>query len=203
MLRNVSLIYPGNKQALDSVSFDISPGQIVVIVGVNGSGKSSLLNLLPRLRDPTTGKILIDGKPIQHYDLESLRSSITILSQEDVLYPLSYRDNFLMALGNSVSLVHGKRPMEMLEKAATMGGSSGIIHEQQEGFDSLFTPNNEAFERSFHVSISGCGHKFPSAAAIQVQQQEHPLRKPTKLSGGENQRVLAYVASSLAVSPQF
>ncbi|KAK0196365.1 P-loop containing nucleoside triphosphate hydrolase protein [Armillaria mellea] len=189
--QNVSLIYPGNKQALDNVSFDISPGQIVVIVGVNGSGKSSLLNLLPRLRDPTTGKILIDGKPIQHYDLESLRSSITILSQEDVLYPLSYRDNFLMALGNSVSLVDGKRPMEILEKAATMGGSSGIIHEQQEGFDSLFTPNNEAFERLFHVSISGCGHKFPSTAAIQVQRQEHPLRKPTKLSGGENQRVLA------------
>ncbi|KAK0435388.1 P-loop containing nucleoside triphosphate hydrolase protein [Armillaria borealis] len=189
--QNVSLIYPGDKQALDDVSFDISPGQIVIIVGVNGSGKSSLLNLLPRLRDPTAGEIIIDGKPIQDYDPESLRSSITILSQEDVLYPLSYRDNFLMTIGNSVSLIHGKRPLEMLEKAATMGGSSGIIHEQKDGFDSLYTPNNEAFERSFHVSVSGCGHKFPSTAAIKVQQQEHPLREPTKLSGGENQRVLA------------
>ncbi|SJL17451.1 uncharacterized protein ARMOST_21001 [Armillaria ostoyae] len=189
--QNVSLIYPGDKQALDDVSFDISPGQIVIIVGVNGSGKSSLLNLLPRLRDPTAGEILIDGKPIQDYDPESLRSSITILSQEDVLYPLSYRDNFLMTIGNSVSLIHGKRPLEMLEKAATMGGSSGIIHEQKDGFDSLYTPNNEAFERSFHVSVSGCGHKFPSTAAIKVQEQEHPIRKPTKLSGGENQRVLA------------
>ncbi|PBK61699.1 P-loop containing nucleoside triphosphate hydrolase protein, partial [Armillaria solidipes] len=189
--RNVSFIYPGDKQALDNVSFDISPGQIVIIVGVNGSGKSSLLNLLPRLRDPTVGEILIDGRPIQDYDLESLRSSITMLSQEDVLYPLSYRDNFLMTLGNSVSLIHGKRPMEMLERAATMGGSSGIIHKQKGGFDSLYTPNNEAFERSFHVSVSGCGHKFPSTAAIQVQEQEHPLRKLTKLSGGENQRVLA------------
>ncbi|KAK0211601.1 P-loop containing nucleoside triphosphate hydrolase protein [Armillaria fumosa] len=189
--RNVSFIYPGDKQALDNVSFDISPGQIVIIVGVNGSGKSSLLNLLPRLRDPTAGEILIDGRPIQDYDLESLRSSITILSQEDVLYPLSYRDNFLMTLGNSASLIHRKCHTEMLEKAATMGGSSGIIHEQKDGFDSLYTPNNEAFERSFHVSVSGCGHRFPSTAAIQVLEREHPLRKPTKLSGGENQRVLA------------
>ncbi|KAK0468755.1 P-loop containing nucleoside triphosphate hydrolase protein [Armillaria novae-zelandiae] len=189
--QNVSLIYPGDKQALDDVSFDISPGKIVIVVGVNGSGKSSLLNLLPRLRDPTAGEILIDGKPIQDYNLESLRSSITILSQEDVLYPLSYSDNFFMTLGNSVSLVPGKGRTEMLEKAATMGGSFGIINEQAEGFDSLYTPNNEAFERSLHVSVSGCGHKYPSTAAIQVMQQEHPSRKPTKLSGGENQRVLA------------
>ncbi|KAK0211587.1 P-loop containing nucleoside triphosphate hydrolase protein [Armillaria fumosa] len=189
--QNISVIYPGDKQALNNVSFDISPGQIVIIVGVNGSGKSSLLNLLPRLRDPTAGEILIDGKPIQDYDLESLRSSITILSQEDVLYPLSYRDNFLMTLGNSISLIHGKCHTEMLKKAATMGGSSGIIYEQAEGFDSLYTPNNEAFERSLHVSVSGCGHKYPSTAAIQALQQEHPLRKPTKLSGGEKQRVLA------------
>ncbi|KAK0496648.1 P-loop containing nucleoside triphosphate hydrolase protein [Armillaria luteobubalina] len=189
--QNVSLIYPGDKQALDDVSFDISPGQIVIIVGINGSGKSSLLNLLPRLRGPTSGEIRIDGKHIQEYDLESLRSSMTIFSQEDVLYPLSYRDNFLMTVGHSVSLVHGKRPTEMLDKAATMGGSSGIIHEQAGGFDSLYTPNHDTFESSLHVSISGCGHKRPSTAAVQVLEQEHPLRKSTKLSEGEKQRVLA------------
>ncbi|KAK0205769.1 P-loop containing nucleoside triphosphate hydrolase protein [Desarmillaria ectypa] len=190
--QNVSFVYPSNKKALDDVSFDIFPGQLIVIVGVNGSGKSSLLNLLPRLRDPTTGSILIDGRPIQDYDLASLRSSITVLSQEDVLYPLTYGDNFLMALGNSASLLTDKkRRIEMLEKAAAMGGSSGIIHAQKEGFDSLYTPNNEAFERSSHLSVMGCGHKFPSSAAIQVQEQEHPTRKPTKLSGGETQRILA------------
>ncbi|KAK0435574.1 P-loop containing nucleoside triphosphate hydrolase protein [Desarmillaria tabescens] len=190
--QSVSLVYPGNKKALDNVSFDVSPGQLIVIVGANGSGKSSLLNLLPRLRNPTTGGILIDGRPIQDYDLTSLRSSITVLSQEDVLYPLSYGDNFLMTLGNSASLLTDKkRRIDMLEKAATMGGSAGIIHAQKEGFDSLYTPNNEAFECSSHVSIMGGGHKFPSSAAIHVQEQEHPPRKPTKLSGGETQRVLA------------
>ncbi|KAG7442396.1 P-loop containing nucleoside triphosphate hydrolase protein [Guyanagaster necrorhizus] len=189
--QNVSLVYPGQKQALDDVSFDISPGQLIVLVGVNGSGKSSLLNLLPRLRDPTTGSILIDGRPIQDYDLASLRSSITILSQDDVLYPLSYGDNFTMALGNSVSVDDGKLPIKMLERAATMGGSSGIIHAQKEGFDSLYTPSDNAFERSLHVSVTGCGHRFPSSAAVRVLGLEHPLRKPTMLSGGETQRLLA------------
>ncbi|KAK0211392.1 P-loop containing nucleoside triphosphate hydrolase protein [Desarmillaria ectypa] len=189
--QNVSFTYPGNKQALNNVSFNIYPGQLIVIVGVNGSGKSSLLNLLSRLRNPTTGDIVIDGRRIQDYDLASLRSSITVLSQEDVIYPLSYGDNFLMTLGNSTPFLDGKIPTEMLEKAATMGGSLGIIHEQKARFDSLYTPNSEAFELSFHASVSGCGHKFPSTSAIQVQEQEHPVRKPTKLSGGETQRVLA------------
>ncbi|KAK0439055.1 P-loop containing nucleoside triphosphate hydrolase protein [Desarmillaria tabescens] len=189
--RDVSFIYPGNKLALKDVSFDISPGQLIVIVGINGSGKSSLLNLLSRLRDPTSGEILIDGRPLQDYELASLRSSITVLSQGDVLYPLSYGDNFLTALGNSTSVIQGNHPIQILEKAATMGGSSAIIHEQKNGFDSLYTPSNDAFERSFNVSVSGCGHRFPSTATIQVQKQEHPPRTPTKLSGGETQRILA------------
>lgn len=99
--RNVSFVYPGTeKKALDNVSFVIKPGQLVAIVGVNGSGKSTITNLINRLSryDPESGEVLIDDIPIKQSNLADVRRSIAILRQTHFMYPLSLRENVALGL---------------------------------------------------------------------------------------------------------
>jgi ATP-binding cassette subfamily B protein len=77
----------------------VKPGQKVLLAGPSGSGKSTIASLLLRLHDPSEGRILIDGKDIRSYTLESLRSQISIVMQDSPLFALSVRDN--IALGKT------------------------------------------------------------------------------------------------------
>jgi subfamily B ATP-binding cassette protein MsbA len=83
----VSLTYrTGTTPALDGVTLDIRPGENVALVGASGSGKSSLVHLLPRFYHPTTGRITLDGHPLEELTLESLRRQISLVSQNVVLF---------------------------------------------------------------------------------------------------------------------
>jgi subfamily B ATP-binding cassette protein MsbA len=86
-LRGVSLRYPGAERfALRDISMRIAPHETVALVGASGSGKTSLANLLPRLYQPTTGQIFLDGVDLQDIRLSSLRRQIALVSQEVVLF---------------------------------------------------------------------------------------------------------------------
>lgn len=90
----VSFRYVGqDRNVLDRVSFTAEPGQLVAILGVTGSGKSTIINLLPRFYDVTGGRILIDGHDIRDVTLDSLRSQIGIVLQETTLFTGTIRDN--------------------------------------------------------------------------------------------------------------
>ncbi len=81
--KNVSFTYPGsNGKALDNISFAISPGQSLALVGENGSGKTTLIKLLTRLYDPTDGLIMLDGLDLQEWDVEALRQRIGVIFQD-------------------------------------------------------------------------------------------------------------------------
>jgi ATP-binding cassette, subfamily B, multidrug efflux pump len=85
--RNVSFRYRGtHRPALDQASFRVEPGQTVGIVGTVGAGKSTLMNLVPRLLDPCSGDVLVGGKPLAQIPLEALRSSIGYVPQETFLF---------------------------------------------------------------------------------------------------------------------
>jgi ATP-binding cassette, subfamily B, multidrug efflux pump len=85
--RNVSFRYSGaHRPALDQVSFRVEPGQTVGVVGTVGAGKSTLMNLVPRLLEPCSGEILISGCPLAQIPLEALRSSIGYVPQETFLF---------------------------------------------------------------------------------------------------------------------
>ena len=85
--QQVGFSYHGGRDpVLQDISFSIQPGQTVAIVGKSGSGKSSLVNLLPRFYDYTSGRILIDGHEITDYTLDSLRDRISIVSQQVTLF---------------------------------------------------------------------------------------------------------------------
>lgn len=90
----VSLAYPSSeRQVLQEVSVVIRPGETVALVGPSGGGKTSLINLLPRLYEPTAGRVLIDGIAVTDLSLASLRAQIALVSQDVVLFNDSIRNN--------------------------------------------------------------------------------------------------------------
>lgn len=97
MVRNVSFKYPhSDATAIGNLSFTIPAGSICVIVGENGCGKISTLNLLNRLYDATEGEIVIDDLPIKDYKLEDLRQSTAIMFQDYHHFDLSVSGTLAM-----------------------------------------------------------------------------------------------------------
>ncbi len=90
---SVSFAYFGRHQVLRDISFEAHPGQVVALLGATGSGKSTIINLIPRFYDPTEGRILIDGYDIRRVTLNSLRSQIGIVLQETTLFAATIREN--------------------------------------------------------------------------------------------------------------
>ncbi|KAG2053567.1 P-loop containing nucleoside triphosphate hydrolase protein [Suillus hirtellus] len=128
--KNVSFQYPGRDRcALRNVSFKIEAGQLCVIVGVNGSGKSTILNLISRIYDPTEGTILIDNRDIKTLKLADLRAAMSILFQDYSQFPLSMREN--IGLGNPALA----REDDKVREAARLGDAEDFIDELPRGFD--------------------------------------------------------------------
>ena len=99
MFKNVSLCYKNSKEdALTDLTFKVKKNQTVGIIGGTGSGKTSLVNLIPRFYDATGGEILIDGQKITDYDVVNLRERIGVVPQKAVLFKGSIREN--MQWGN-------------------------------------------------------------------------------------------------------
>ena len=103
-LAHVSLSYPGGAlPALDDVSIDIRPGETVALVGPSGSGKSSLIHLLPRFYHPSAGSVTVDGHDLEALTLESLRRQIALVSQSVVLFNDTVAANIAYGRGGEVS----------------------------------------------------------------------------------------------------
>ena len=100
--KNVTFSYNNsNKEALNNISFKIEKGQTVGIIGGTGSGKTTLINLIPRFYDISKGDILLDGINIKNYNLKTLRTKIGVVPQKSVLFSGTLREN--MTLGNNTA----------------------------------------------------------------------------------------------------
>ncbi len=91
----------GKQTVLSGIDFEVHPGQVVALLGATGSGKSTIISLIPRFYDPTAGRILVDGKDIRQATLYSLRSQIGIVLQETTLFAASIRENIAFGLSNA------------------------------------------------------------------------------------------------------
>jgi ATP-binding cassette subfamily B protein len=91
--RHVAFSYFGRHEVLRDIDFEAQSGQVVALLGATGSGKSSVINLIPRFYDPTEGQILIDGQNIRHITVNSLRDQIGIVLQDTTLFATSIREN--------------------------------------------------------------------------------------------------------------
>ncbi|KAG2091008.1 uncharacterized protein F5147DRAFT_780120 [Suillus discolor] len=182
--RNVSFNYPGAKSerdALKDVSFSIKAGQLVVIVGANGSGKSTILKLLTRYYDTTSGTVLIDGNPIQDYRIADLRSVTASLTQEHTLFPLSMSEN--IGIGSPSSVTN----LDKIARAAKLAGAQDVIENFTEGYDTVLEPVKTA-----QISRTGRGNEV-------LKKEYEKMEKNNKRvwcvsfarMGGEKQRLVA------------
>lgn len=95
---HVSFAYPGHSRSLKNINLEIPSGSTVGIIGGTGSGKSSLVQLIPRLYDVTEGRVTVGGRDVRNYDIETLRNSVAMVLQKNVLFSGTIREN--MRWGN-------------------------------------------------------------------------------------------------------
>ncbi|MEM1367566.1 MAG: ABC transporter ATP-binding protein [Cyanobacteria bacterium P01_H01_bin.15] len=134
---NVRFSYPGHsKVVLDSIDLWIPKGKTVALVGSSGAGKSTIADLLPRLYDPTSGKIYLDGVDIHEYDLISFRQKLGVVSQDTFLFNATLRQNIAYGLRDvkEEDIIEASRranALEFIEKMPkgldTQVGDRGVI----------------------------------------------------------------------------
>jgi ATP-binding cassette subfamily B protein len=98
---NVYFAYEPGHDVLKGTSVSIEPGQSVAIIGPSGAGKSTIIGLISRLYDPDRGRVLIDGRDLREYTLESLRAQISVVLQDTLLFATSIRENIAFGAPDS------------------------------------------------------------------------------------------------------
>jgi ATP-binding cassette subfamily B protein len=131
IFEDVSFMYSdGETEVLKSVSFRVEPGQAVALLGSTGSGKTSLVSLLPRFHEYTAGRVLLDGAELTDYSREYLRRQIGIVEQEPFLFSRSIRENIMYGVGRQVA-------MEEIVQAARAAAIHDVILSFPDGYDTL------------------------------------------------------------------
>ena len=128
---NVSFMYSdGTSDVLKNITFHAKPGQAIALLGSTGSGKTTLVNLLPRFHDYTDGRILLDGVDLKDYSRSYLRKQIGIVEQEPFLFSRSIRENICYGVGREVS-------QDEVERAAKAAAVHDVILTFPDGYNTL------------------------------------------------------------------
>jgi ATP-binding cassette subfamily B protein len=128
-LEQVTFSYEPGKPALEGIELDVTCGRRVAIVGPSGSGKSTLVSLVLRLYDPQQGRVLIDGRDIRRFTLESLRSQISVVLQDNLLFAVSVRDNIAFGAPGAAA--------EEVEQAARLANAHEFITALPQGYETV------------------------------------------------------------------
>ncbi len=168
---NVSFKYPGtDKLVLENFDFTLKAGETVALVGLNGAGKTTIIKLLTRLYDPTDGVILLDGKDIKNYDVESLYSLFGIVFQDFGRYAVSVKEN--IKFGN----LHKEENEEDIVNAAVQSNAIEYIDKLPEEFS---TPLMRIFEEEGIELSVGQWQKLAVARAFYSDADILILDEPT------------------------
>jgi len=127
---NIGFEYETGSSVLSEINFDVFPGQAIALLGATGSGKTTLVNLLPRFYEYTHGKIELDGVPLQRYPRRYLRQQIGIVEQEPFLFSRSIRENISYGVGRDVDMVE-------IEAAARAAAIHDVILSFPQRYDTI------------------------------------------------------------------
>ncbi len=169
--KNVSFRYPGTKRdVLQNINLHIKQGETMALVGLNGAGKTTLIKLLTRLYDPTEGQILLDGRDIKEYDLQSLYRAFGIIFQDFGKYAVTVEEN--IQFGD----VHKDADRDAVIYAATQSSAKDYIEKLPDGYE---TPLMRIFEpNGIELSI-GQWQKLAIARAFYADSEILILDEPT------------------------
>ena len=196
--RDLTFAYNG-KTVLENINLEIEQGTTVALVGKTGSGKSTLVSLVPRLLDAPEGSILIDDVPIHHYPLEQLRRAIGFVPQETFLFSDSLADNIAFGVGDKPAR---RGDAEEVQKSFHVGGHSGG-RPVAPSASVRFNPSSPSRLGSSTISVE----KAAEIAGLAEDIREFPGKyeqlvgeRGITLSGGQKQR--AAIARAVMRDPR-
>lgn len=132
--RNIGFKYPDAKNnVLDDINFTVHKGQTIAFIGATGSGKSTLINLVPRFYDATAGQVLVDGVDVREYKLSALRSKIGYVPQESFLFRGTVSSN--IAYGAKADGISPDKQRESVEAAASIAHATEFVKDMPQTFD--------------------------------------------------------------------
>ena len=197
---NVGMVYFGSSRAaLDGVSLNIAPGETVALVGTSGGGKTSLVNLVPRFYQPTTGRILLDGHDLQALKLANLRDNIALVSQDVVLFNDTVAGNIAYGAMRDAS-------REAIEEAARAAHALDFIREMPQGFDTLIGENGVRLSGGQRQRIAIARALLKDApvlildeatSALDSESERHVQAALTTLMQGRTTIVIAHRLSTI------
>ena len=181
--RNVSFQYEGGKQALHGVDLVADPGQMVALVGRTGSGKTALVNLLPRFYDVTDGEVRVDGMDVRGIDLPQLRRSVGLIFQETFLFSATVAEN----------IAYGKlgAARDEIESCARTAQAHEFIVELEKGYDTVVG------ERGITLS-GGQKQRIAIARALMMQPRILLMDDATASVDSETERLIQEAMDGIA-----
>ncbi len=139
--RNVSFRYPGTiKDALSGITFTVSPGQTVAIIGSTGSGKTSILNLIPRLYEVSEGAVFVDGFNVKDFKLNDLRERLGYVPQKSILFSMSIAENIGYGKSSRFTAM-----IKDIKQASEIGQAREFIEKQEAGYDTQVSQGGKNF----------------------------------------------------------
>lgn len=197
--KDVSFHYPGKeRKVLNSISFEIKPGHTVALVGPSGTGKTTVTKLLLRFYEPTSGLILINGEPIEHFTGESIRQHIGMVMQEVALFNESIGDNLTPAAPEA--------DQEAIEAAATQAHAQSFIETLPEGYNTMVGERGVKLSggEKQRVAVARAILKDPdliildeATSALDSESEQHVQAGLQKLMKGRTSVVIAHRLSTI------
>ena len=183
--RNVTFAYPGasDKLVLDGINLTIESGETVAIMGATGCGKSSLVNLIPRFYDVTSGEVLVDGINVKDYKLEVLRNKIAMTLQNSEIFSTSIKDNILWGKPCATD--------DEVNAAADIAQASEFIEAQPEGMETQVAEGGNSLSggQKQRLSISRAVLKAAPILILDDSTSALDLKTEAKLYEALNGRV--------------